>query len=251
MSENSGYHIPVPSDRQMRATDIFSFNGGINRLKSDYEKEFYEIISAIEENYADEVFTKKTEEDNKDKRKLLASPAVMNHNILMEQLKNNYGWEVNHSPNNGQSEVEKAGKTEPYKSDDTGCKLDISPNNSWGEKTIDGLKNRMGVEVQFGKYAFLPYDILAKFGHFKLADRIDIGVEVVANHNLKSYMSNGPGYYEQIQSEVKSLSDNYISPEYQLPIIGIGIGFERDKINLEKLEDEVNYFEQTNIDDWS
>ncbi len=251
MIDSEDYYMPVPSNQQMKVTDIFSFSGGINKLKSDYMEEFTELVHAVEQNSSDEVFVKRTDEENKDDDKLLASPAVMNHNILMEQLKDKHGWSINHALNSGEEEIKRAGKNKPYNSSDNECKFDICPDEDWGEKTIDGIKNRLGVEVQFGKYSFLAYDILGKFGHFKLADKIDMGVEVVANNNLKSHMSNGPGHYEQIQAEIKGLSEDYISSEYRVPIIVIGIGFKRNKINLAKLDKEIEYIKQTNIADWS
>jgi hypothetical protein len=71
-----------------------------------------------------------------------------------------------------------------------------------GEKPIfsynqtDFVKDRVAVEVQFGKYSFVAYDLFVKHLAFFVRDQIDVGVEILAMKSLQSDMSSGPGYYE-------------------------------------------------------
>lgn len=60
----------------------------------------------------------------------------------------------------------------------------------------DFVKDRVAVEVQFGKYAFIAYDLFVKHMAFYIAGRIDVGIEVIPMKNLQNDMSSGPGYYE-------------------------------------------------------
>ncbi len=60
----------------------------------------------------------------------------------------------------------------------------------------DFVKNRIAVEVQFGKYAFVAYDLFVKHLAFYVGDVIDVGVEVLPMKELQSEMSSGPSYYE-------------------------------------------------------
>ncbi|VEP13790.1 Restriction endonuclease [Hyella patelloides LEGE 07179] len=46
-------------------------------------------------------------------------------------------------------------------------------------REMDFLKNRVGVEVQFGKYAFMAYNVCAKMTIFHNLDFIDVGIEIV------------------------------------------------------------------------
>lgn len=71
-----------------------------------------------------------------------------------------------------------------------------------GEKPIfsynqtDFVKNRVAVEVQFGKYAFVAYDLFVKHLAFYVGDHIDVGVEILPMKSLQSQMSSGVAYYE-------------------------------------------------------
>jgi hypothetical protein len=60
----------------------------------------------------------------------------------------------------------------------------------------DFVKDRVAIEVQFGKYAFVAYDLFVKHLAFYVRDQIDVGVEILAMKSLQSKMSSGPGYYE-------------------------------------------------------
>ncbi len=60
----------------------------------------------------------------------------------------------------------------------------------------DFVKDRVAVEVQFGKYAFVAYDLFVKHLAFYIRDVIDVGIEILPMKELQSEMSSGPGYYE-------------------------------------------------------
>jgi len=60
----------------------------------------------------------------------------------------------------------------------------------------DFVKDRVAVEVQFGKYAFVAYDLFVKHLAFYVGDRIDVGVEILPMKSLQSQMSLGVAYYE-------------------------------------------------------
>jgi len=71
-----------------------------------------------------------------------------------------------------------------------------------GEKPIfsynqtDFVKDRVAVEVQFGKYAFVAYDLFVKHLAFYVGDRIDVGIEILPMKSLQTQMSSGVPYYE-------------------------------------------------------
>jgi hypothetical protein len=60
----------------------------------------------------------------------------------------------------------------------------------------DFVKERVAVEVQFGKYAFSAYDLFVKHLAFFVGDVIDVGVEILPMKKLQQEMSSGVGYYE-------------------------------------------------------
>jgi restriction endonuclease BglII len=61
----------------------------------------------------------------------------------------------------------------------------------------DFVKKRIAVEVQFGKYSFVAYDLFVKHMAFFVGDVIDVGVEILPMKDLQGQMSSGIGYYER------------------------------------------------------
>ena len=61
----------------------------------------------------------------------------------------------------------------------------------------DFFRERIAVEVQFGKYAFAAYDLFVKHMAFFVSDVIDVGIEILPMKELQSEMSSGPTYYER------------------------------------------------------
>ncbi len=71
-----------------------------------------------------------------------------------------------------------------------------------GEKPIysynqtDFVKERVAVEIQFGKYSFVAYDLFVKHLAFYVSDTIDVGIEILPMKSLQNEMSSGVAYYE-------------------------------------------------------
>lgn len=64
-------------------------------------------------------------------------------------------------------------------------------------RDMDFVKEKLGIEVQFGKYSFMVYDVCAKMTIFKNLGHIDAGVEIVPVKKLVSSMSTGVSFFEQ------------------------------------------------------
>lgn len=60
----------------------------------------------------------------------------------------------------------------------------------------DFVKDRVAVEVQFGKYSFIAYDLFVKHMAFYIGKVIDVGVEILPMKELQGEMTSGVGYYE-------------------------------------------------------
>ena len=61
----------------------------------------------------------------------------------------------------------------------------------------DYVKQRVAVEVQFGKYAFVAHDLFVKHLSFYVSDIIDVGIEILPMKSLEREMSSGVPYYER------------------------------------------------------
>ena len=86
-------------------------------------------------------------------------------------------------------------------------------------REMDFIKERLGVEVQFGKYAFMVYNVCAKMTIFRNLGHIDSGVEIVPIKKFADRMSTGVSYFEQI---VWDLENRGIA-DIDVPVLILGI----------------------------
>jgi hypothetical protein len=86
-------------------------------------------------------------------------------------------------------------------------------------REIDFVKNRVGVEVQFGKYAFMVYNGCAKMTIFHKLDVIDVGIEIVPLKTFADDMSTGVSYFEQF---VWDLEHRGIA-DIDIPVLILGV----------------------------
>ena len=75
-------------------------------------------------------------------------------------------------------------------------------------KQIDYVKEKVLVEVQFGKYAFMFYD-MAKFQYFFNENKADVGIEIVPCHHLHAEMSTGVSFGEQLVYDIERLKRHF------------------------------------------
>ncbi|MDN5360933.1 MAG: hypothetical protein PWQ84_1996 [Thermotogaceae bacterium] len=61
----------------------------------------------------------------------------------------------------------------------------------------DFVKERIAIEVQFGKYSFVAYDLFVKHLAFYVGDQIDLGIEILPMKSMQEEMSSGVAYYER------------------------------------------------------
>ena len=83
----------------------------------------------------------------------------------------------------------------------------------------DFVKDKIAVEVQFGKYSFVAYDLFVKHMLFYSGGVINLGVEILPTKKMQVEMSSGIAYYEGEVYNVMRQGRN--SPPVPLLIIGI------------------------------
>lgn len=178
----------------MKVVEIYSHLNGLEFLlvhKPDLWKEIQTVIFNVNaENCKTKVSKEKTM-----KGKLLYSPKAMNSEF--NKLLRSKDWQESRvsywvtkseklirktltmPPDEQKREIETAGDTPIFSYNQT-----------------DFIKDRVAVEVQFGKYSFVAYDLFVKHLAFYVGDRIDVGIEILPMKSLQSQMSSGPAYYE-------------------------------------------------------
>jgi hypothetical protein len=178
----------------MKIAETYSHLNGLEFLivhKSTLWKEIQEVIAAVD---AAKCKTKVSKEKTM-KGELLFSPIDMN--AAFKRLLRAKSWgesRVSYWVTRSEKLIRKT-LTMPASEQ----KKEIE---AAGEKPIfsynqtDFVKDRVAVEVQFGKYAFVAYDLFVKHLAFYVGDHIDVGVEILPMKSLQSHMSSGVAYYE-------------------------------------------------------
>ena len=179
----------------MRIVEHYSHLNGLEYLlvhKCNLWKEIKDVISSAD---ADQCKTKISKEKTK-MGKALYSPVAMNRTI--GEGFQDKGWAesrtsywvtknaklirrtMNLSDSEQKEEIEAAGEIPIYSYNQT-----------------DFVKERVAIEVQFGKYSFIAFDLFVKHMAFFVGDLIDVGVEILPMKELQADMSSGVGYYER------------------------------------------------------
>ena len=86
-------------------------------------------------------------------------------------------------------------------------------------KQTDFVKDKIAVELQFGKYAFVAYDLFVKHMLFYSGGFINLGIEILPTKYMQSQMSSGIAYYEGEVYNVMRQGRN--NPPVPLLILGI------------------------------
>jgi hypothetical protein len=84
---------------------------------------------------------------------------------------------------------------------------------------MDFVKDHLGVEVQFGKYAFMVYNVCAKMTIFRNQKVIQAGVEIVPIRQFAKQMSTGVAYFEQFVWDLEQRGTSNID----VPVLILGV----------------------------
>ena len=187
----------------MRVAGVFSFNDGVNTIKKCYPGLLKEIFASIESIDAASCKSKKSKEKTM-RGKILYSPKKLNKKFKVSLYPK--GWK-------------------PVK---VGCEY---PTNYYVEgyspkvlhkgafREMDFVKEKLGIEVQFGKYSFMVYNVAAKMTIFKNLGHIDAGVEIVPVKAFADEMSSGVSYFEQFIWDLEKRGN----ADIDIPVMIIGI----------------------------
>jgi hypothetical protein len=90
-------------------------------------------------------------------------------------------------------------------------------------KQVDFVRDKILVEVQFGKYAFMFYD-MAKFQYFFNENKAEVAVEIVPTHALHRHMSSGVSYGEQLVYDIERLRRTFPAVPVKIMLIDVDEG---------------------------
>lgn len=178
----------------MKIVETYSHLNGLEFLlvhKASLWKEIQAVIKGVD---AEKCKTKVSQEKTM-KGKLLYSPVDMNN--AFKELLREKGWQesrVSYWVTKSEKLIRKTLTLPPDEQKKEITAAGDIPIFSYNQ--TDFVKDRVAVEVQFGKYSFVAYDLFVKHLAFYIGDRIDVGIEILPMKSLQSQMSSGVAYYE-------------------------------------------------------
>lgn len=84
---------------------------------------------------------------------------------------------------------------------------------------VDFQKDRIAVEVQFGKYFSVAYDLHVKHTFFYLRNDIDVGIEIIPTKAMEEHMDTGVAWFENEVTNV--IREGRTNPPVPILILGI------------------------------
>jgi hypothetical protein len=187
----------------MIVAGVYSFNTGREIVEAQYAAELREVGQVIDAVDSAQCKTKTSLEKTMPGRTLYSPRAL---NKAFRQEFETRAWQKHR--------VRCEYSAEYYA---PGYAPDVSSRGAFRE--IDFVKNRVGVEIQFGKYAFMVYNVCAKMTIFHKMDVIDVGVEIVPLKVFADEMSTGVSYFEQF---VWDLEHRGIA-DIDIPVLIMGV----------------------------
>ena len=84
---------------------------------------------------------------------------------------------------------------------------------------VDFQKDRIAVEVQFGKYFSVAYDLHVKHTFFYCRNDIDVGIEIIPTKAMEEHMDTGVAWFENEVTNV--IREGRTKPPVPIIILGI------------------------------
>ena len=201
----------------MKIAAKYSHLNGLESLLLRRKHLWDEIELAIKNVNAFNCRTKESKEKGK-KGEMLFSPTAMNQKFKEELSKS--GWVENRQtmyttddPILLKSILEKKSERQKEIIENAGKEALMTYNQT------DFLKDKVSIEIQFGKYAFVAHDLFVKHMSFFSTDEIDLGIEILPMKQLERQMSSGVPYYER--DLLNLLRQGRSTPAVPLVLIGI------------------------------
>ena len=182
----------------MKVIAKYSFKDGERFISTNFRNEYKEVLDVIHSLDASKCKTKVSKEKTMRGQVLYAPKQINKEFKRLFALKVREKARIKVSTN-----VPELGKAHVHN----------------GFREMDFIKNKLGVEVQFGKYAFMVYNVAAKMTIFAKQDKIQAGIEIVPMLSLQRHMSTGVSYFEQMKTDLEMRGVSNID----IPVLIVGV----------------------------
>ena len=190
----------------MRIVATYSFNDGENFISQRFPQQLAVIQQVIQSVNAQDCKNKISRESTNAGTVLYSPPCL---NTQFEDLFNRYGWQkISITCEYGYGNFLAGYVAPPQRGPMPRREMDFIH-----------LGTKLGVEVQFGKYAFMSYDICVKMPIFHNQGLINAGVEIVPTKHLADEMITGVSYFEQIAWDLQMRGPSNVD----IPVLILGV----------------------------
>ncbi len=202
----------------MRAAQIYSHLNGLEFLKVHSPDLWKEIGEAIQNVDASKAFGKISKEKTM-VGKILYSPSKLNQ--LFKEEFSSKGWRENRTAYFVNEDLQTTRDTVHILDKNEQKQAIIACGfKAYGTyNQVDFVKKRVAVEVQFGKYFSVQYDLHVKHTFFYGRGDIDVGIEIIPMHSLMSQMSTGVAWYENELTNI--VREGRSNPSVPIVLIGV------------------------------
>ena len=191
-------------NKKMIIAAEFSFNKGKELIIEKYNNLLDEVKEIITNIDSKKCKTKYSKEKTMLGR-LLYNPKVLNNEFKKDFI--NKSWQTNIREKCNYSTNYYVSEYKPKSFNDGAF------------REMDFIKEKLGVEVQFGKYAFMVYNVCAKMTIFNKLGYIDMGIEIVPVKCFAYEMSTGVSYFEQFVWDLEHRGVSNID----IPVLILGV----------------------------
>lgn len=184
-----------------------------------HHNELYEEIKAVIANIDADQFRTKVSKEKRILGNSLLSPIDLNN--AFKQAFNNRAWEesrYSYYITLNRELMEKSVLMSAKEQKEFLIENGV-PSPIYSYNQTDFVKDKIAVEVQFGKYAFVAFDLFVKHMLFYSGGVINLGIEILPTKKMQAQMSSGVAYYEGEVYNVMRQGRN--SPPVPLLILGI------------------------------
>ena len=201
----------------MKIVETYSHLNGLEWLCYHHPRIWDELIDIIESIDANACKTKISKEKTKT-GKVLYSPICMNE--AFKTLLEAKDWRESRTQYYVTANVKLANETLTLNSEEQKKIIEDAGEIAYFTyNQTDFVKEKIAVEVQFGKYAFVAFDLFVKHMLFYSGGVINLGIEILPTKLMQSQMSSGVAYFEGEVYNVMRQGRN--SPPVPLLILGI------------------------------
>lgn len=208
----------------MKLAQVYSHLNGLEYLMVHKPNLWKEIRSAIKNVDASKAFCKLSKEKTM-KGQTLYSPRELNQLFKQEFSKRDWNesrisYYVNEDLRTTMETVDIRDKANQRQAIVDRGFIAFSTYNQ-----VDFVKDRVAIEVQFGKYFSVQYDLHVKHTFFFGRGDIDVGIEIIPMHSLMAQMSSGVAWYENELTNI--VREGRSNPSVPIILIGVEPDFRK------------------------